>query len=101
MRRVVVLPPPFGPRKPVTEPGSTVKLSSETAWTGPNDLDSPSTSSRTGPAGRVLPMAVLAVGMRTPRRRNGRALYPIAPDPADGSPGLRGCAGVALTVRHG
>ena len=31
MRSVVVLPAPFGPRKPVTEPGSTVKLSRSTA----------------------------------------------------------------------
>ena len=68
MRRVVVFPAPLGPRKPVTDPGSTVKLSSETARTGPKDLLSPLTSSRTGPAGAVLriavlPMAVLAVGM--------------------------------------
>ena len=70
MRRVVVFPAPFGPRKPVTEPGSTVKLSSETALTGPKDLLSPLTSSRTGPAGAVLPVAVLAVGMGTPRRRS-------------------------------
>jgi hypothetical protein len=31
MRSVVVLPAPLGPRKPVTEPGSTVKLSRSTA----------------------------------------------------------------------
>src|SRR4051812_30112229 len=68
IRSVVVFPAPFGPRKPVTEPGSTVKVRSDTAWTGPKDLESPLTSSRTGRAG---PGAVLAVGMGTPRRRMG------------------------------
>src|SRR5215207_7290395 len=48
MRIVVVLPAPLGPRKPVTEPGSTVKLRSETARTEPKDLVSPRTSTRTG-----------------------------------------------------
>ena len=38
IRSVAVLPAPFGPRKPVTEPGSTVKPRSETACTSPNDL---------------------------------------------------------------
>src|SRR5690348_5160341 len=50
VRRVVVLPAPLGPRKPVTEPGSTVKLTWSTAWTDPNDFVSPSTSTRTGSA---------------------------------------------------
>jgi hypothetical protein len=31
MRSVVVLPAPFGPRKPVIRPGSTVKVRSSTA----------------------------------------------------------------------
>ena len=44
IRMVVVLPAPFGPRKPVTWPGRTVKLRSSTAVTGPNRLVSPSTS---------------------------------------------------------
>ena len=35
IRSVVVLPAPLGPRKPVTEPGSTVKLSRSTARTSP------------------------------------------------------------------
>ncbi len=35
---VVVLPAPFGPRKPVTLPASTVKLRSSTARTDPNRL---------------------------------------------------------------
>ena len=46
IRMVVVLPAPFGPRKPVTWPGRTVKLRSSTAVTGPNRLVSPSTSIR-------------------------------------------------------
>ena len=49
MRSVVVLPAPFGPRKPVTEPGSTVKLSRSTARTLPrNTLVSSSTTMRPG-----------------------------------------------------
>src|SRR4029077_16122248 len=35
IRSVVVLPAPFGPRKPVTEPGSTLKLKWSTARTWP------------------------------------------------------------------
>src|SRR4051812_7882619 len=38
MRSVVVLPAPLGPRKPVTLPGSTTKLSWSTARTLPNVL---------------------------------------------------------------
>ena len=38
IRSVVVFPDPFGPRKPVTPPGSTVKSSPATALTGPNCL---------------------------------------------------------------
>src|SRR3954467_5939757 len=60
MRRVVVLPAPLGPRKPVTDPGWTVKESPSTARTEPKVLLSPLTSTRTGskrgaePAGRAL-----------------------------------------------
>src|SRR4051794_41900971 len=53
---VVVLPAPLGPRKPVTDPGSTVNERSETARTGPNALLSSRTSTRTGPAVIVLPI---------------------------------------------
>ena len=38
MRRVVLLPAPFGPRKPVTRPASTANERSETAWTLPKRL---------------------------------------------------------------
>src|SRR5271155_2864734 len=41
MRRVVVLPEPLGPRKPVTRPGSTVNDRSSTARTDPKLLESP------------------------------------------------------------
>ena len=41
MRKVVVLPEPFGPRKPVTRPGSTVNDRSSTARTGPKVLERP------------------------------------------------------------
>src|SRR5579862_7613153 len=43
MRRVVVLPAPFGPRKAVTRPGATSKVSASTAVTGPYRLVSPCT----------------------------------------------------------
>ena len=38
---VVDLPAPFGPRKPVTMPGSTTKLRSSTATLSPNLLVRP------------------------------------------------------------
>src|SRR5579875_1555637 len=41
MRIVVDLPEPFGPRKPVTTPGRTVKLRSSTAVFGPYRLVRP------------------------------------------------------------
>src|SRR4051795_2177336 len=54
MRSVVVLPAPFGPRKPVTWPGSTVAERSETAATVPNRLVSPVNSIGT-PVGMAAP----------------------------------------------
>src|SRR3954463_12837686 len=59
MRRVVVLPAPLGPRKPVTDPGWTVKESPSTARTEPKVLLSPLTSTRTGSKRGAEP-AVLA-----------------------------------------
>ncbi len=44
MRSVVVFPAPFGPRKPVTRPGSMVKLTSSTAVMSPKHLVSPQAS---------------------------------------------------------
>ena len=45
MSRIVVdLPDPFGPRKPVTAPGCTLKLSLSTAVAGPYRLVSPCAS---------------------------------------------------------
>src|SRR5580692_7989719 len=44
MRSVVVLPAPFGPRKPVTTPGSTSNVSASTAVTAPYRLVSPGTA---------------------------------------------------------
>src|SRR5262245_47213989 len=46
MRRVVVLPEPLGPRKPVTRPGSTVNDSPSTARTFGYTLVRPDTTSR-------------------------------------------------------
>src|ERR1044071_3103915 len=51
-RIVVDFPAPFGPRKPVTFPGWTAKLSPSTAVTGPNRFVSPPTSIPAGLAGR-------------------------------------------------
>jgi hypothetical protein len=66
IRSVVVLPAPFGPRKPVTDPGSTVKLRSLTACTVPKDLVSPFTSTRTGSTVPVfrIEMAISSSGGR-------------------------------------
>ena len=44
MRSVVVLPEPFGPRKPVTFPAGAVNDISRTAVTRPNVFVSPRTS---------------------------------------------------------
>jgi hypothetical protein len=44
MRSVVVLPAPFGPRKPTIRPGSTVNDRSSTARVSPNRFVSPETS---------------------------------------------------------
>ena len=96
MRRVVVFPAPLGPRKPVTEPGSTVKLRSETAWTGPNDLESPLTSSRTGRAGPGRcwrwEWELLVVA-------SGGPPHPSAPGRAPGSPATL-ARRVRLSRRH-
>src|SRR5699024_1691052 len=43
MRRVVVLPAPFGPRKPVTRPGATSNVRSSTARNEPKSFDRPRT----------------------------------------------------------
>src|SRR5262249_41959851 len=49
-RIVVVLPAPFGPRKPVTLPGSTPNVKSSTATLSPDRFVSPRTSiMETGP----------------------------------------------------
>ena len=63
IRRVVVLPAPFGPRKPVIRPGSTAKLRSSTArrrrtaWSAPRPrcvLRSCADRPRPGPATSVM-----------------------------------------------
>ena len=56
IRRVVVLPAPFGPRKPVTAPSRALKLRSSTAVTSPKRLDSPWISIA---AMRILPLSVV------------------------------------------
>ena len=59
IRIVVVLPAPFGPRKPVTRPGRTVKDRSSTAVTGPKRLLIRSTS--------IMPADSTPLGGRVPR----------------------------------
>src|SRR5687767_8439567 len=76
MRRVVVLPAPFGPRKPVTEPGATEKLRSETARTSPKDLVRPRTSTPTGSTRGTAGAAMVA-----PRCGDGSS-HAIAPGTA-------------------
>jgi hypothetical protein len=48
IRSVVVFPAPLGPRNPVIEPGSTVKLRSSTAFTAPKRLLNPEATIRPG-----------------------------------------------------
>src|SRR3954452_16113391 len=67
MRSVVVFPAPLGPRKPVTERGSTVKDRLSTARTEPKDLDSPSTSTRIGAKRGAVPLE-MAVSSTSGRR---------------------------------
>src|SRR4051794_41983240 len=100
---VVVLPAPLGPRKPVTDPGSTVNERSETARTGPNALLSSRTSTRTGPAVIVLPIEMglscrsAAGGRPSKRTRAVRRRGPrgAAPPPAAGG-GPPGGGGTVL-----
>ena len=73
MRRVVVLPEPLGPRKPVTRPGSTVKERSSTASTGPKCLERPLISMGSprvvapGVIGATIARAVARFGHGVPR----------------------------------
>ena len=59
LNSVMGLPAPFGPRKPVTRPGRTVKLRSSTAVTGPKRLLIRSTS--------IMPADSTPFGGRVPR----------------------------------
>jgi len=54
IRMVVDLPAPFGPRNPVTTPGSTTKLSPSTAVLSPYRLVKPSISIIIDPSLDVL-----------------------------------------------
>src|SRR4051812_43371264 len=94
---VVVLPAPLGPRKPVTDPGSTVNERSETARTGPNALLSSRTSTRTRPAVAVLPIEMglscrSAAGGR-PSKRTGAVRRRVLRGPARPRPALGGWGG--------
>ena len=94
IRSVVVLPAPFGPRKPVIRPGSTVKVRSWTATTLPKCLVRPLTSIRlpwcdesltaTHPGAQRRQAAIV----RTLRRRRRRG-------PADQPGGGRGAGRAA------
>ncbi len=58
IRRVVVFPAPFGPRKPVTRPGSTRALKESTAVTTPKRLVTAENSSNC-PSGMANPLVVM------------------------------------------
>ena len=116
IRSVVVLPAPLGPRKPVTEPGSTVKLRSSTARTVPKDLVRPRTSTRTGrrAVGAVLPVEIglslrrVAVparrpvhpSARGPTARRRRAVRHRRPALSPGDRPARTRAGAHTSPRH-
>src|SRR4051812_12135093 len=68
IRRVVVLPAPLGPRKPVTRPGSTVKDRSLTAARSPYCLVSRETTTRPGSP----PVAGASGDVRSSVRSTGR-----------------------------
>ena len=68
MRSVVDLPEPFGPRKPVTNPGTTSNVSRSTAIASPNRLVSSRTSIM---ALRSSPSSSLSVSLLSVRRRLG------------------------------
>src|SRR5579862_5611218 len=85
---VVDLPEPFGPRKPVTEPGSTRKLRLSTARTGPYLLLRPLTSIMTPPwPGTPVACPVpstLESSWRTENVARWRPGPPISPRPGRG-----------------
>ncbi len=88
VRRVVVLPAPFGPRKPVTRPGRTVKDRSDTAVTCPNRFVRPRTS--TTRSGEVsTPESLATMPDAAEGRGSGRWRAPRPPcDPCRSAPSL-------------
>src|SRR6476620_5160334 len=66
MRSVVVLPLPFGPRNPVTRPGSTSKSRWSTAVNEPNRLVRPRTSMRPPHSGRPATTVPLSLAPSSP-----------------------------------
>src|SRR3954453_14768142 len=76
-RIVVVLPAPFGPRKPVTVPGSRAKDTSSTTVRLPYCLVSPLTLIISGPPGFVLMSRTnLPIRPGSPRRPDGQNARP-------------------------
>src|SRR5271154_6454999 len=77
MRRVVVLPEPLGPRKPVTRPGSTANERLAPARTGPKGFARPlipiGSPRVVGPTviRATLARAIWAIGVSPSRRRTG------------------------------
>src|SRR5688500_15781636 len=96
MRSEVVLPAPFGPRKPVTAPGRTCAVRSSTASVAPKRLVSPVNWS-------VVPMsAPLGPEHRTSaRRRHADLLWTGAADRLLGADGAPLRSGVRRVVRRG
>src|SRR5262245_18734586 len=87
MRRVVVLPAPFGPRKPVIEPSWTTKLTSSTARKSPKSLLTRSSSRTCMGRGIVTSRARAAQFAKPPAARGRRRLRRAAraPDCRSGS----------------
>jgi hypothetical protein len=78
-RIVVVLPAPFGPRKPVTLPGSMPNVKSSTATLSPYRFVSPRTSiMETGPLQEPSREVVTAGGRKSLPNRLHPARRPIA-----------------------
>src|SRR3954452_15137501 len=70
IRIVVVLPAPFGPRKPVTVPGSQPKVTSATTVRPPSCL--------------VSPLAWIMVGRLAGRRVRGHGRWATSAEPRGG-----------------
>lgn len=63
-RTVVVLPAPFGPRSPRTEPAGASKDTSLSAWTSPKRFASPRTLTPNSSSIRLLKLSIPYIFLR-------------------------------------